>query len=237
MIHYKKFTKKQAKDWAEAIDSCSDTAFDDLVQKWRKHLIDDFDVSYQEMRNIIVDVYKQNEHSTSYALDLKIGLALYSILDITSGFTNVLANDDDIWRYVSCVVFPDLTYLRYPLPAQGDIRINKKRFFSHTRRIWMKTLWWYVHLSWQGSEENTYKILENNTVDNINKLYEQPGKGFRVALTREFMKEYSALPDKKSTLFERIQKRNLVNCKTVEPALMENGEKGYLKQLFMQLSL
>ena len=98
-------------------------------------------------------------------------------------------------------------------------------------------MWWYIHLSWQGSADDTYKILEKNTVDNINKLYEQPGKGFRLTLSRALMKEYSDLPDKKGKLFERIQKRNLVNCKTVEPALMENGESGYLKQLFEQLSL
>ncbi len=237
MIHYKRFTKTQAREWVESIDNYTDTAFGDLVQKWTNHLVNDYDLSYEELRTSILDVYKTYESSSSYILDLRIGLSLYSLLNTSNGFTNVLANDDDVWRYISCVVFPDITYLRYPTPAQGDIRLNQKRFYSHTRRIWLKTLWWYIHLSWQGSADDTYKILEKNTVDNINKLYEQPGKGFRLTLSRALMKEYSDLPDKKGKLFERIQKRNLVNCKTVEPALMENGESGYLKQLFEQLSL
>ena len=165
MIHFKKFTKTQARDWVESIDNYSDVAFADLVQKWKNHSVDEFDLSYQYLRNTVLDVYKENESSPSYVLDLRTGLSLYSLLNITSGFTNVLANDDDIWRYISCIVFPDITYLRYPTPAQGDIRINQKRFYSHTRRIWLKTLWWYIHLSWQGSAYDTYKIMNNRVKD------------------------------------------------------------------------
>ena len=153
------------------------------------------------------------------------------------GFNLVLASDDDIWRYLSCVVFPDLTYLRYPKPAKGDIRLNKKRFYSHTRRIWVKTLWWYVYLSWQGSKEETYKVLKDFGTDTISDFIERPGKGYRVDMFRELMKQYSGIDAKSSDLFNRIQKQNLVNCRTVEPALTENAEKGYVKSLFDQLDI
>ena len=36
--------------------------------------------------------------------------------------------------------FPDITYERYPKPAKNDIRLNKKRFYLHTRRIWLKNI-------------------------------------------------------------------------------------------------
>lgn len=48
-----------------------------------------------------------------------------------------------VWRYLSCTVFPDITHLRYP-PSKTDAaegrRLNSKRFYAHTRRIWLKTL-------------------------------------------------------------------------------------------------
>ena len=237
MIHFKKITKAQAKEWVDSIDALSDAAFDDQVSKWRKFSVDEFDTSYQELRDNVVNCFKEFEESNSYILDLKVGLCIYSELLKDAGFNNVLANDDDIWRYISCKVFPDITYIRYPNPAQNDIRLNRKRFYSHTRRIWLKTLWWYIHLSWQGSSDETYRVLKDCTVDNINKLYEQPGKGFRLNLSRRLMKYYSLISDKSSKEFERIQKRNLVDCKTVEPALTENGVDGYLDNLFMQLDL
>ena len=34
-----------------------------------------------------------------------------------------------------------------------------------------------------------------------------------------------------------IQKQNLVNCRTVEPALVDNAEQGYIKSLFNQLEI
>ena len=153
------------------------------------------------------------------------------------GFNLALASDDDIWRYLSCIVFPDITYLRYPKPGKGDGRLNKKRFYSHTRRIWVKTLWWYIYLSWQGSREATYDVLKDFGVDTISDFIERPGKGYRVDLFRELMKQYSTIDSKSAELFNRIQKQNLVNCRTVEPALTENAEEGYVTGLFKQLNI
>ena len=237
MIQYKKFTKAQGKEFVENIDKLSDAAFNDLTVQWSSFNVEGFDDSYSELRQQVIDTYKQYSAAGGYEIDVRVGLCLYSYLNTKNGFTTVLANDDDIWRYLSCKVFPDITNLRYP-PSKTDQneghRVNTKRFYLHTRRIWVKTLWWYIHLSWQGTEASTYRVLKDFGTDTISDFIERPGKGYRLPLYRAIMKEYSMVKTKSSNLFNRIQKQNLVNCRNVEPALTEGAEVGYVKRLIEQ---
>jgi hypothetical protein len=130
---------------------------------------------------------------------------------------------------------PDITYLRYPDPAKGDIRINSKRFYRGTRRIWLKTLWWYIHLGWQGSAEKTFTVLKDNATDNINKLIETPGKGYRLSLYRNIVREYSETAPHKAKDFAAITKLNNAKCISLEPALICGGEREYVKQLVAEV--
>ena len=240
MIQYKKLTKEQAKEFVDEIDKLSDPAFEELLSNWKKFIVDDFDHSYDQLREKTIDTYKKYSNTNDYEIDVRVGFTLYSMLNSKNGFNNVMANDDDIWRYISCRVFPDITHLRYP-PSKTDIneghRINTKRFYLHTRRIWLKTLWWYIHLTWQGSETKTYNVLKKFGTDTISDLYERPGKGYRLKLYRELMKRYAELPDQNSDFFNRIKKKNLVNCRTVEPALTDGGEAGYVNRLINEVVL
>lgn len=237
MLHYKKFTKSQAREFIEEIDNLSDAAYEDLLAQWSKFNVIGYDESYNELRKKVIDIYCKYKEKGGYEVDVRIGLCLYGELSKKNGFTNVLANDDDIWRYLSCIVFPDITNLRYP-PSKTDRneghRLNTKRFYLHTRRIWLKTLWWYIHLSWQGTENSTYKVLKDYGTDTISDFIERPGKGYRLTLYRSLMKEYSKVDTKSANLFNRIQKQNLVNCRNVEPALTEGAELGYVKRLIIQ---
>lgn len=237
MIQYKRLTKAQAKAFVSEIDQMNQTAFEVLVSKWKEHKAEGYDESYDDLRKRVIEVFGQYKDSGDYELDLRVGLCLYAELNAKTGFNNVMANDDDVWRYLSCIVFPDITYLRYPDPKKDDIRLNQKRFYAHTRRIWLKTLWWYIHLSWQGSENATYKVLEKFGIDTIGHLIERTGKGYRLPLYRQLMKEYAGVENRTAKLFNSIQKQNLVNCRTVEPALTEGAENGYVKRLFKQLSI
>ena len=240
MIPNKKLTKSQAKQWADEIDGLSDAAFEDLKAKWKDRNITDFSFEYEELRNKIVEVFERaKQNGSGYDIDLRVGLALYHEFNTDNGFSVVMANDDDIWRYLSCKVFPDITYERYPNPEK-EIRekeghLNHKRFYSHTRRIWLKTLWWYIFLAWQGNTEDTYKVLKDFGTDTISDFIERTGQGYRLALYRRMMLDYSHVENKSSDLFNRIQKQNLVNCRTTEPSLVKNAEKGYVENLFKQL--
>ncbi len=238
MISMKKMTKAQAKEFVDSIDKLSDVAFADLVAQWHAHSLTIENPDYEELRKKVIEVYEEAATTENgYQIDLNVGLCLFELLNLEKGFSLVMANDDDIWRYLSCKIFPDITYERYPKPAKGDIRLNKKRFFLHTRRIWLKTLWWYIFLAWQGDIKKTRDVLKDFGTDTISDFIERTGQGYRVLLYRQLMRSYAAVENKSTDLFNAISKQNLVNCRTVEPGLVEGAEKGYVDSLFKQLSV
>ena len=231
----------EARSRIAAIDALDDVAFNDLVNHWSAYDVEEatYDSSYRDFRTELVQCFKtalqESGGKMSYTLDLRMGIKIYELLSPRTGFTNVQANDDDIWRYISVCVMPDITYLRYPKPEQGSLRINQKRFYSHTRRIWLKTLWWYVHLGWQGTSEKTFNVLKNNGTNIISHFIERPGKGYRPKLFRSVMYVYSTLPTQKDTIFRAAAKMNLAKCVTVEPALTVGGEDAYTAELFREI--
>lgn len=237
-MQYRKLTKAEAAQFATSIDELSDSEFSKQVEAWESHQIEEIPSSYKQLRKSIVKAFDDARPAGLYSVDLAVGFKLYALLQTEQGFDNVTANDDDVWRYLSCKVFPDLTYLRYPKPEkevrEKGGRINRKRFYSHTRRIWLKTLWWYIHLAWQGSEEETYKVLRGLGSDAISDFVERTGKGYRLPLYREMIKGYSSIARKSSDLFNKINQRNLVDCRTIEPALTKDGERGYVRDLIAQ---
>ena len=243
MIRLKKLPREEAKKIITDIDNYSDVEFDDLVSHWKNYdPVSEYDDSYEDFRKDLIDTFKaaleESGGKMSYILDLRVGLKLYSLLPIGKDFTVTQANDDDIWRYISVKVMPDITYLRYPDPekavADSDGRLNHKRFYAATRRIWLKTLWWYVYLSWQGNEEATFTVLKDNSVDNINKLIETPGRGYRLNLYRTMMSEYARTGPHTSKEFAAITKMNNAKCVLIEPALTEGAEKGYVHRLIAE---
>lgn len=240
-INYRRLSMNEAKLKIAEIDALDDVSFEDLQKHWKQYEVseDNYDDSYKEFRSELIECFdstlKETGGKMNYLLDLRMGIKLYELLAPQQGFSNVMANDDDIWRYISVCVMPDITYLRYPDPKQGDVRINKKRFFSHTRRIWLKTLWWYIHLGWQDTPEKTFEVLKNNGTNIISHFIERPGKGYRPTLFRNIMLSYSTLATQKDTIFRAAAKMNLVKCVTVEPALTQGGEKGYTDNLFREV--
>lgn len=246
-----KLSKEKARKLVDTWDHMSNPEFDSLESQWSHYQVDNIPDSYKSFREHIVSAYQNALPQTSaknmYPVDLAVGFALYRELDFYKDFTNIMANDDDIWRYLSCCIFPDITWLRFKngKKPKYTIRINVKRFYSHPRRIWVKTLWWYIHLAWQEDssktrdeiEEDTKIILKDYGSDTISDFIERPGKGYRLPLTRALMKGYSEETIKNSSRFNHIQKQNLVNCRNIEPALTENKEPGYVKQLLEEVKV
>lgn len=239
-MRYKRLSLNDAKAIVSQYDSMSDVEFQDLTSHWKAYDTIENDLSYSTFREALLDAFKKALAETAgkmtYLLDLRVGICLYQLMPIGKDFSIISANDDDIWRYISVKVMPDITYQRYPDPAKGDIRINSKRFYRGTRRIWLKTLWWYIHLSWQGSAEKTFAVLKDNATDNINKLIETPGKGYRLNLYRNIVREYSETAPHKAKDFAAITKLNNAKCISVEPELVHGGERAYAKQLVAEVS-
>ena len=239
-IRFRALSMTEAKRWAKDVDRFTDDEFSLQVECWKKHEVDLPDSSYAELRAIGLEAFERPGGASlparkMYPIDVEVGLDVYDYLS-RNGFTAVEASDDDIWRFISIKVFPDLTYLRYPDPEketreQGG-RINRKRFFSHTRRIWIKTLWWYVHLSWQGSVNATRAVLADNGANIISHFIETPGKGYRVDLYRTLMRYYADREDKGDKLFRSVAKLNGAECRNIEPALLPGGVAEYCYVLF-----
>jgi hypothetical protein len=242
MIRYQKLSFNDAKSIVAEYDSYNDTEFQDLEKHWNEYDVSasSFDPSYEDFRKALLTVFQDTLVETggkmTYLLDLRVGIKLYELMPPGKNFTVIQANDDDIWRYISVKVMPDITYKRYPEPKQGDIRINRKRFYAHTRRIWLKTLWWYVHLSWQGSADSTFDVLKDNGIDNINKLIETPGRGYRLPLFRQMMLEYHRTGPHKVKDFAAFTKLNNAKCVSVEPELTSGGVAAYAQTLLAEVS-
>lgn len=185
---------------------------------------------FDQLRETVMNEKKRflddNVKINSYAFDLRMGLVLYNLLNDDYKFNERLAAQDEIWRYLSLEVFPDLVYERFG--------VNDQRFYKGTRRIWIKSIWWYIHLSWQGTEEETFKTLKDNTSDHILQLLDRSGSGgYRVELTRELMRQYKVNSSSKvPELFRRVLKLNTARTNTIEPALVEGGIRTYVTDLY-----
>lgn len=221
MMEWKKLKKEEAKIRFEEWDGETINCPKQYIIL-RKDLIDIFNEILKELNTDI-----NSEVNDKYKFDLQFGLKFYTLLNNKYGFNLREACDDDVWRYISICVIPDIVKYRW--------KINEGRFWKESRRIYIKTLWWYVYLSWQGSKADTYKILKNNTTDEIVQLVERSGAmGYRVSLYRKIVKYYGNIDVKKRTrnIFRKVMKLNTARLTVVEPMLVHGGEDMYIKELF-----
>lgn len=164
-----------------------------------------------------------SQNEVKYSFDLLFGIQLFSILRSDPGFTNRAASNDSVWRYLSVKVIPDIVHSRWGM--------NEDHFFNMSRRIWLKTIYWYINLSWTGTDEGTYNLLKYNSTDTIQNLVERPGLGYDITLYRELMKQYS-FHKHDVDLFRRVMKLNTARIVVSSPSLYKGGIKGYVENLF-----
>ncbi|RIP34987.1 hypothetical protein BUZ14_07390 [Staphylococcus gallinarum] len=174
--------------------------------------------------DIFLEYQLDGVEKLDYKFDLLFGIRLFEILNESIKFYNRDAMNDDLWRYVSIKIIPDIVHSRWGF--------NEDHFFKTSRRIWLKTIWWYINLSWMGNTEDTFKLLENNTTDTILQLVERPGIGYNVEMYRELMKQYYEYNDSSRQLFRRVLKLNTARLLTTSPELMEGGIPQYVHDLF-----
>lgn len=241
--------KMAAAEWAHKFDpsEMSQVEFEAIEEGWRNfnpevgpgHLnLEELSADYREFRDKIVLAWKDVDaagkslRTYQYHLDVKVGLTLYTFLRI-NGFNQIYAETDDWWRFITVRLFPDLTYMRYP--ADDEVRINRKRFFEHTRRIWLKTLWWYVHLSWQGDENRTEAVLEKLGTDAISQIIERPGRGYRPEVFRAIaLKCATESSWCGSKPFQKVMARHSIYNASFEPTLFRGGLSGYADHIFSE---
>lgn len=197
---------------------------------------------YNDLRSDIVSLFtstlselgiSENEISSgnnSYQIDLKFGLKMYVTLNEKYGMNTRLAATDGIWRYLSTAVVPDLVAMRYG-------KDHPDRFWKKPKRLWLRVLWWYIYLSWQGTEKQTFSILKDNSTDEILQLVDRCGHdGYRVELCREMMRKNATLNPaerRKDQLFRKMMVLNTARVQVIEPDLMPGGNAEYVNSLCM----
>lgn len=169
----------------------------------------------------------KNGKIDKYGYDILLGLELYDFLNPDNGFTLRLASDPDVWRYISMKVVPDVIYERWGIDSP-------ERFYKRPSRIYLSAIWWYIHLSWNQDKEETYRIIEKNSTDEVVNLVERAGaRGYRIDFTREFMRQYNERRTANDRmLFRKVLKLNTARSVVLEPELHQGGIKGYIASLF-----
>lgn len=233
---WKRMNNTEAKKIVEGIEKNSEEAFNTLLEGWKEgKFSDEVDAEYRVIRDKIFAEYSKCKNKGGYEIDLRVGLALYELLLKDEYKLNpIYANDDDIWRYLSVRVFLDITYLRMPKSDRFGVYFSHDRVYKHTKRIWIKQLWWWIHLGWQGDVESTYEVLKNYGSGCISQVLERAGKGYRVDIIRTLLKK---------TAERRLYSKNLQNefmalmmlyyAKTfvIEPTLVDGGIDAFLDRI------
>ena len=171
-----------------------------------------------------------------YRMDVCFGAALYDFFTLNqkSWFTLRLASDDGFWRYIALRVIPDLVGERW-----GESNVD--HYYAKPSRIWPKTLWWFFHLSLNGTSiEDTKKMLlsGNFSTDTVLNLVERTGRcGTNISVYREIMTRFAELKDVSDKDFRNVMKLNTAKAAVIEPVFCEGGVSGYVSSIFSELSL
>lgn len=194
----------------------------------------------QTLRRSAEDLFEQLSwvpgHTTrgdAYAFDMEYALELHRTL-AGYGFTAMHAAQDDIWRYLTTSALPDVVLKRIG-------KFTPKRLYAEPRRNYLRTLWWYAHLSLQYDETGqadyvaAYENMKPHTTDTIQQLVDRCGGGYPLDLYREIIRQLGQKTPEHNLGRDDLRKlleHNVQISGTVEPALYKGGTQQYVRDLF-----
>lgn len=214
----------------------------DAKKYYETHLIqnefkdkNDYDIKYANLKNkleqyynetrIELGIFNENMSIKNYKFDYLFAIKLYKLLTSDEFYMGEReASNDNIWRYIQLYIVPNIIIKRWGIE-------NAVHLYTQSNRLYLKCLWWYVHLSYDG--ENTKEILmsENFSTDTIVQFTERTGKkGYQIALYRGII--YNAYKYKLNNAeFRKLMKLNSAKIKIINPFLVEGGIDSYVKSL------
>ena len=223
------------------------------LDKWRDNPndISNLSADYQMLRTEIVQHYStaikvaEGDSRKDYITDVLLGIALYGYLSNQDWFNLRTAANDGFWRYISVAVIPDIVSNRWG-------RNNDNYFWKQSNRLWPKSIWWYIFLTYNTDLDVTKDMLlgKNFNSDLIQGIVERTGrKGTFVEVYRELIHQYSQLnyydivKYKKSringndSLFRALMKLNTARSLVTDPYLCTGGVRGYVQSLFEDINI
>lgn len=206
---------------------------------WKEMPSDDYieeelDKEYIAIRNRLLDGFKLISSGQKYVCDYQFGMILYHVLK-DNGFSLRDASNDDVWRFLSLCVIPDIVSKRWG-------KLAEIRYYKQSGRIWLRTIWWYIHLSWQNDRKKTEEVIKNNSTDQILQLVDRSGtKGYYVDVYRRIMYYFWVARKNNPQIgegeFRKIMTLHTAVCKTIEPGLYEGGSDGYARMLYNRIGV
>lgn len=206
-----------------------------LMSKTSSQNLPVLDEVHKGLRKDLEDLFNEintESKKDDYSFDVLFGIRLYDYLK-GKGFNNRGASNVGIWRYLSVAVIPHIVEKRWDRSAVDH-------YWRRPSRIWLSSIWWYVHLSWQGNIEDTQKLLLSPcfTTDTILNLVERTGRdGTYVDVYRRIMKYQTLVKKDAATVFRAVMKLNTAKSVVIEPALHPNGVDGYVRSIYQTLGV
>lgn len=220
-----------------------------ILDNWRtKNEFVSLDPDYSIIRTDLLQLYNLAKNEAKdfdrkeYITDVIFGISIYGYFQNCCWFNLRTASNDNFWRYIAVAVIPDIVFDRWG---------NKDNYFwKQSNRLWPKTSWWYIHLSFHESLEVTRLILlsKNFNSDTIQGIVERTGKkGTFVEVYRELIFQYynldysTIVKFKKQlslgsdSLFRAIMRLNTARSLVTDPCLCKDGVEGYVKSLIIDL--
>lgn len=172
---------------------------------------------------------------SSYEFDVRFGIKVYTCLN-EHGMTPADASMDGIWRYIQMKIVPDIIHKIW-IPRNRDTTINDSRMWSRSPRLYLKVLWWFIHIVWDQDEEHTLAHLGNNC--DISQIIDRTTMGYRVDVYKAIVHVYGNLKEEQITkrLLSRVLMLNSSYCSYLEPELLESDLKEYAKSLYRELGV
>jgi hypothetical protein len=199
--------------------------------------INSLDQNYVNLRNLCLEKYftlkrsanDQSNKSSLHYIDMNFGFFLYDYLNQQKDFTSKYESNYDFWRYFAVCVIPDIIADRWDVTKSDH-------FYSKTTSIYPFQVYWYIKLSWQGTQEKTLKILENNQEDQILQLVDRPSSiGVNLDLYRRIMYKLSFVdPKNRQNVFRAVMLKNTARLVNIRPELYTGGINGYVDMLYQK---
>lgn len=254
-MEWKELSKIEAAAITGEWNSMNKEAFDTMAMEWNETLPENLDEDYRAIRLDLIEaettarnkVESSEEYSKKkdYFTDLFFAEEVYKILE-KHDLSPRVASNDKVWIYLCVKVVPDIVKRRYNKSTKKTdkgmvvLNVSEDRYWKKTRRIYLKTLWWYFYLSMQTDDAGkpdlakTVEILKGNSTDEIVQLTERSGTaGYRVDVYRNMMRFYADNRDKyDNETFRKVMVLNTARTRIVEPSLLDGGTEAYVKELF-----
>ncbi len=174
----------------------------------------DLDEDYKKIRADLLSWITANPIEKNYAFDLKFAIKLHNYFskENMEGFGESVASNYAFWRYICLKVMPDVIRDRH-----GFV---KEYFYAKGVRLYASTLWWYVEMCYQGSDEETYECLKRMSTDYILQIVERPGRdGMFLEVSRRIAYYLAKLP-------EEVVSRQYNNQTLLRRVAIQNTAKG-----------